>query len=118
MSAASASWQNIFTSRPTSWASSRSGNIKLSVPDQEAIFRRGQPVRLALRFLFVLEIIREGCEMAANSVQSEGECAVGHEHENAIQAPRANSGVSANGNNALKAVSQARNSPEIETALV
>jgi hypothetical protein len=73
---------------------------------------------LALRFLFVLEIIRHGCEMAANGVQSEEECAVGHEHENAIQAPCANNGVSANGNNALKAVSQARNSPEIEAALV
>ena len=56
--------------------------------------------------------------MAANGVQSEEKCAVGHEQENAIQAPRANNGVSANGNNALKAVSQSRNSPEIEAALV
>ena len=35
---------------------------------------------LALRFLFVLEIIRHGCEMAANGVEGEKECAVGHEH--------------------------------------
>jgi len=58
-----------------------------------------------------IEIIRHGRELAANGMQSEEECAVGHEHENAIQAPRANNGFSANGNNPLKAVSQSRGAP-------
>jgi hypothetical protein len=49
-----------------------------------------------------IEIIRHGREMAANSVQSKEECAVGHEHENAIQAPCANNGFSVNGYNPLR----------------
>jgi len=74
--------------------------------------------RSASTFQRYVSCLSSGREMAANGVQSEEECAVGHEHENRIQAPRANNGVSANGNNALKAVSQSRNSPEIEAALV
>jgi hypothetical protein len=46
-------------------------------------------------------------------VQSEEECAVGHGHENAIQAPRAYNGFSSNGNNPLKAVSQSRGAPQL-----
>jgi hypothetical protein len=49
-----------------------------------------------------IEIFRHGREMAANSVQGKEECAVGHEHENAIQAPCANTGFSVNGNNPLR----------------
>jgi hypothetical protein len=59
-----------------------------------------------------IEIIRHGRELATNHVRAEEECAVEHEHENAIQAPRVYNGFSSNGNNPLKAVSQSRGAPQ------
>src|ERR1700730_4270353 len=55
-----------------------------------------------------IEIIRHSRKLAADSVRSEEESAIKHEHENAIEAPRGYNDFSANGNNPLKAVSQSR----------
>lgn len=55
-----------------------------------------------------IEIIRHGCQLAADSAQGEEESAIEHGPENAIEAPRRYIDFLANGNNPLSFVSQPR----------